>query len=275
MQPHQCSFFKQPIRSPGLILMISLAWIASGCQSQTMEPVIATPTQTATLPASMQPSPTLSIMQQIPVEWTALESGSHASLECKNCHEVEDGHLVDEPAWFDQVTGNHVPLEDTNQLCEKCHADALMLSLGEKNHADFSCTTCHDAHRLEASCTIPGCHSNFNNVNPLAIPFPHPSNGNCVQAGCHEVVIFTPTPSEAPTVMWNHYDGNHNAVSCAACHDAGRLEVGILDNVWVTINLSKMKYYPSHNLQRSVDCNRCHFPDNPWGLIVLPPESQE
>jgi len=192
-------------------------------------------------------------------------------VECNTCHEVENCQLAVEPAWYEQRTGGYVSIEDTIELCEKCHTDTQMLSLGDKTHAGFSCTTCHDAHRLETSCTNQGCHRSLDSVNPLAINFTHPSNDNCYQAGCHGGFVLTPTPESTvvPRIVWNHRDGNHNAVSCAACHDANGLEVGMLDSVWVTINSSAMEYYPSHNIQRSVDCNRCHFVDNPWGLMDI------
>jgi hypothetical protein len=280
MHTHRTSSFKSSIIIPGYVLIIFLVCIASGCQSQTMEPVTTTPSQTATVPATIQPSPTYGIMQQKPAEWMAWESGAHASsggTECKTCHEVVNGQLAGEAAWYDQGTGGYVSIEDTNEICGKCHTDRQMLGLGDQTHSGFSCTTCHDAHSLRASCTNPGCHSDLDRVNPLALPFVHPARGNCSQAGCHEVVFVTPTPgpSEVLAITWNHHDGHHLSVSCAACHDAGGLGVGKLDNIWVTMDSSTTEYYPSHNIQRSVDCNRCHFPDNPWGLMVISPETQE
>lgn len=282
MHPRRPYSFNRPIAIFGFILVIFLVCIISGCQSQDIELETATPTQTATVTASIQPSPTFSIEQKRPVEWMAWESGVHASiegLECNTCHEVDNGQLAEEPAWHDQQTGSYVLLEDTNKLCEKCHTDTQKWGLGDKTHAGFQCVTCHNPHSLEASCTQPGCHFSLDNINPSAKPFSfsHPSNGStCTQYGCHETTIpsLTPEPSQVPTIVWNHRDGHHNAVSCAACHDASGLEVGMQDNVWVTYVLdgsSTTEYYPSHNMQRSVDCNRCHYPGNPWGLMEISP----
>jgi hypothetical protein len=66
----------------------------------------------------------------------------------------------------------------------------------------------------------------------------------------------------------------HQNVLCVACHDAAGLEVGHLEggSTWITLR-SKFfleqittDVYQSHDLQKQVDCARCHYPDNPWQL---------
>jgi len=285
MFPRRSFSSRRPIAIFGNVLMMFLVWIASGCQSHAIEPETATPTQTVTVTASIQPSPTFSIKQERPVEWMAWESGSHSSvegLECNTCHEVKNGQLVVEPAWYDQRTSGYVSIEDTSELCEKCHTDTQKLDVGDKTYAGFSCTTCHDPHSLTASCTSPECHSSLDHLNPSAKPFSHPTtSGACIQAGCH-VMTGIPTaitPSTEENIIWNHQDGNHKIVTCVACHDGSNLEVGVLDgeNIWVTFRFVELngvtskEYFASHNIQREVNCARCHYPGNPWGLMEISP----
>lgn len=62
-------------------------------------------------------------------------------------------------------------------------------------------------------------------------------------------------------------------VSCIACHDASGLQVGpAADAKWAVFREGGMAGqagpapYLSHNLQRTVDCARCHYNGNPWQL---------
>jgi cytochrome c551/c552 len=66
-------------------------------------------------------------------------------------------------------------------------------------------------------------------------------------------------------------------VTCVACHDASGLDVGPVEgeDVWITFRTTELlgrantEPYQSHALQRSVMCDRCHYPDNAWGLTAL------
>jgi hypothetical protein len=68
----------------------------------------------------------------------------------------------------------------------------------------------------------------------------------------------------------------HIDVACVACHDASGLEVGPIEGKgqWKTFRTTELlgrssrEPYQSHNLQREVACDRCHYADNPWGLVA-------
>jgi hypothetical protein len=202
-------------------------------------------------------------------------------IDCNSCHRIENGAVVSGPAWYDAVSGYHETVADSTMLCEKCHTDTQTLKykvdLGDQIHVGFLCTNCHDPHSLTASCTQSGCHNELDMTTTNTRPS-HPTMGgstSCIQAGCHTGVNFAAKPEvNQQSGVWSHQDVRHTAVSCGACHDAAGLEVGILEgeNIWVTfrtvelLGRSSQEYYPSHNFQRDVNCARCHYVDNPWGL---------
>jgi hypothetical protein len=168
-------------------------------------------------------------------------------IRCKDCHAAEDTLIQGDLVWTNMATGEHEVGMTVNTLCEKCHADTETLrhrrDLGDSAHLDYVCTDCHESHTMAASCTEAGCH-------PDAV------------AGASAV------PG---------HDTDHAAVSCVACHDAAGLEVGPVEgsDTWAafrTVELlgrSTTSPYQSHDLQRTVDCGRCHYSDNPWGLEVV------
>jgi len=274
------SALKYRIGIQGWFIIMILVLTSNGCQSQTIETEMVTPAPTAIIAAAISPTtpptptPTLGIIQRYPVEWRDWESGAHAlvsTMDCSTCHIVKDSQLEGEPIWLNQQASD-VMAEDANEFCGQCHSDIHNQNMESPLHSDFSCTTCHDPHSQVASCTMPGCHSSYDKVNPLAKYFPHPSDASgCDRYGCHEVILVSPTldPSQIP---WNHRDSNHNEVSCEACHDASGLEVGRQDGIWVPVEkvdsdgTGVLDYFSSHNIQRSVDCTKCHFADNPWKI---------
>jgi hypothetical protein len=177
------------------------------------------------------------------------------SIGCEICHLQHDGQVESGIAWLNVTTGFHESVSGATELCEHCHLDEGMIlhkrALGETVHVDFSCADCHDAHDATASCTA---------------------------VGCHEEVDMTVAPPEAPLAVQLYpaiaHSVEHQNVLCVACHDASGLEVGHLEggSTWVTFRnrffLERMTtdIYQSHNLQKNVDCARCHYPDNPWML---------
>ena len=173
------------------------------------------------------------------------------SVSCDVCHKVEDKALKSEVAWLNatiaQYDSSQSPYESVKtptELCEKCHRDAgafrYKRDLGTSVHVGYACTKCHNSHSTLASCTAAGCH-------PDALKPAKPIAG---------------------------HDAAHANVNCAACHDASGLKAGPVEGskTWLTLRAggpggkSSTVPYVSHNLQRKVDCARCHFAGNTWGL---------
>ena len=173
------------------------------------------------------------------------------SIPCETCHRVKDGVLTSQLAYlntaisqFETSTDPYEDVKTPRQLCEKCHADSkgfmYRIDMGSGPHSTMDCTKCHDPHANTASCT---------------------------SAGCHPDVLKPAKPVAG-------HDAAHAAVACSACHDASGLKVGPADGKknWVTMRANApggkagMQPYVSHNLQRAVDCARCHYAKNPWGL---------
>jgi hypothetical protein len=215
--------------------------ICSRCHS----PGNWTPTDPADMPATCA-SCKFTIKTPKPItkeEWKA--------IPCEQCHRVEQNVLSPKIAFlntaisqFETGTDPYEDVSTNRELCEKCHTDHggfhYQVDLGKGPHSSFDCTKCHDPHVVAASCTAAGCH-------PDALK---------------------------PAKAIAGHDAAHASVTCAACHDAAGLKVGPTDGKknWVTFRISTpggkpgQTAYVSHNLQRTVDCARCHYPKNPWGI---------
>ena len=208
------------------------------------------------------------------------ESDWHG-IQCQVCHRIENAKKADSQlAWYNAASGFYETVLDSTQLCNKCHRDTEALryavSLGDQVHSGFTCTQCHDPHNLVATCTQSGCHTGLVGESRIS---PHATGadvGTCNSTGCHDNDTMTGRPT--PVISkdgWNHRSLTHSKVSCEACHDASGMEVGPLEGSdrWGTIRKVTLlgrtteKPYPSHDLQREVDCARCHFPANPWGMV--------
>lgn len=202
------------------------------------------------------------------------------NIRCNTCHEVTDGIASNAVVWWNQATNQYEPVDDSRALCGKCHTDTETLrhqrTLGLKAHADFTCTTCHDAHNTTASCGQSECHSeivqNTGFVSaPATPPGGHPEQitGFCGGPACHA------TATQVAGGEQMIHGSVHAMVTCVACHDAGGLEVGPFENIWTTWRTTELlgranrEPYQSHTLQKQVDCARCHFEGNPWGLQPL------
>jgi predicted CXXCH cytochrome family protein len=221
------------------------------------------------------------------------------SIDCQVCHRMEDGHADPDPAWQDPASGYYETVGSSSELCEKCHQDNPTLrhhrDLGDAAHNGYECTECHDAHSAKASCL--SCHVARFTSRPRFIPEHQDVNSNdqCREChadawsthdmelqqsgddnclGCHERLMGLET---IPPIMYGHSEA-HQAVNCVACHDASGLTVGPLEGMqlWMAFRTTELlgrettTPYQSHNLQGSVDCSRCHFQGNSWGLPVEP-----
>lgn len=164
-----------------------------------------------------------------------------ANIDCAVCHRIEHGLVASSIAWFDKASGYYETVASPTALCEKCHLDNETLrhkrDLGDGAHADFTCTDCHNAHTTRASC-----------------------------ADCHDAQAIADVPAG--------HDLAHASVACATCHDASGLEVAPLEDgsLWMPFRTRELlgrvirEPYQSHHIQLKVDCQRCHFRDNPWNL---------
>jgi len=165
------------------------------------------------------------------------------NVPCKICHKVDKKeNILPEVAWLEIAPlGEYASVATPSELCLKCHA-AVDLPLHPAievagAHTGYECTQCHSPHDTQASCDTAGCHKQST----------------------------TPIPG---------HDADHQAVSCVACHDGGDLEVGLNQETaqWVTFAPGAADAgigsfpFTSHNVIRDAPCERCHFPDNPWGL---------
>ena len=164
------------------------------------------------------------------------------SVKCMTCHkfnkkgEIEEGIFWLEIAPLEQ----YADVETSTELCTKCHLemDNIERHPGTQiagAHEGYNCDDCHDPHSTSATCSSAECHSTFG--------------------------------MEDPPVLG--HDDDHQLVTCVACHDADGLDVGPnVENAWFTfLTEGEETYqYSSHNVVLAVDCERCHYPDNPWDL---------
>lgn len=201
-----------------------------------------TPTDPADMPASCA-SCKFTIKTPKPIA-----QADWKSIPCEVCHRVEGGALTKKVAFLNtaisQFETGKDPYEEitaTRQLCEKCHMNAgsflYRIDMGSGAHASFDCTRCHN---------------------------PHAATATCRAAGCHADVLKTPATVAAHAA--------HSKVACASCHDASGLKMGAASASKIPVTLRAATAdkaavpYVSHNLQRKVDCARCHFTKNPWGI---------
>ncbi|MBI5034692.1 MAG: hypothetical protein HZB51_29570 [Chloroflexi bacterium] len=168
------------------------------------------------------------------------------NIGCDQCHVTAKGVVSHQVAWldatiaqFDSVSDPYQTVKSNTELCEKCHRDAFKIVMGKHAHIDKGCTDCHNPHSTQAGCTTNQCHPN----------------------------ILKPAQPVAG------HDAAHAKVNCVACHDANGWQVQPgNDKTWVTLrptdalgNSNPMPFV-SHNVQKTVDCARCHFAGNPWNL---------
>ncbi len=221
-------------------------------------------------------------------------------IECTICHPLENGALLPNIAWYDTITGYHETVVRSTELCEKCHQDTPALRhkvvLDGNTHAGYDCTSCHDPHTALASCDSSDCHSDIVALIAIYSPFHVGISDNtiCLEChpkgmrlhsmevnqkgvddclGCHMNLTLSP---ENPGIATDGHAIYHKNVNCVACHDAAGLVVKPIEgqDQWMTFRTTIIEslgrpietIYTSHNLQRQVECERCHFSGNSWGI---------
>jgi hypothetical protein len=238
----------------------------------------ATPPSTITPTETVQPTEKLSPQVQVRQnEITSIwENSVHAQtadpVECDECHLIENGVVVDKVSQRNQQTGPGEAVSGSISLCKQCHAE---VSVGHA-HMSFACIECHDPHKIETSCTDSGCHTNIPTVFfelPATPTGGHPGSGAsfCGGTNCHSVA--TAVAKTAGSI----HGPEHARVTCEACHDASRFAAGPApnDGTWVLWPEAEpngtipAEFIRSHDIQSEVDCARCHFQDNPWGLPLV------
>ncbi len=251
------------------LLKISfIAFFFVSCQSNN---------QISTLPPTVIALPTATVLPLVQArenEITSIwENSPHAqtsqAVVCSDCHLTENGVVLKEVSWRNQQTGQYQVVTNTSALCGNCHEG--ISSVG--SHLSFSCTECHDPHEAIASCTDSGCHSTIPTTFfelPATPTGGHPASGSgfCGGTNCHAVATAV-----ASTAGFIH-GAEHALVSCDACHDASQMRVDPSPDdgrwwTWRKVETSGQVFNESgtsHNIQREVDCARCHFENNPWGL---------
>jgi len=155
------------------------------------------------------------------------------NVRCNVCHQIKDDVVQPEIAWLEVAAlEQYAKVDSASELCLKCHATADVP--GHK-------TIVHAGVHQDLDCTA--CHD------------AHTTAASCGTADCHPAAGPIPGHDEA-----------HQTVACLACHDASGLAVGPdQSGVWTTMD------YASHSLQTTVDCQRCHYAGNPWGLAEVAP----
>lgn len=158
------------------------------------------------------------------------------SIGCEVCHQPIGTSYAVEISFWDQANRTYISVEDTNELCAKCHEGLHGFEvMGEQEaspaHNQWECTQCHGVHGAPSDCT-----------------------------DCHDPQTGAGAPEHA----------RHPSVNCTACHDAGKLGIWLEDDPtskhymqFVSIRFAHtMTAWPSHNLSTEVDCVRCHHPGN-------------
>ena len=156
------------------------------------------------------------------------------SIQCDICHIPIGDSYSTSLAYWDQFSRTYVAVQDTNELCAKCHEGQHGFEVVEEQeaspvHQGWECTRCHGAHGEPSACT--DCH------DPMSGPgsFEH---------------------------------ARHPSVNCTACHDRGGLSIwqesdpgSDFFNTFMTRRFAHtLTSWPSHNLSLEVSCVKCHHP---------------
>jgi hypothetical protein len=167
------------------------------------------------------------------------------NIGCDVCHQpIGDSYSVAPNVWNND-TQQYEAVHDLTELCGHCHEgrhgfEVIAEQKASVAHRGWACTRCHGVHQTRAACT--DCHD--------------PTKGR----GAAE-------------------HAQHPQVNCTACHDAGGLGVALEtdapsrlaarhEGTYITMRFAHtVTSWPSHNLQTTVDCRRCHHPQ---GLLKVP-----
>jgi hypothetical protein len=217
----------------GNTFVLSIEGLNNGC-ADCHSPLNWLPTDKADLPKSCQ---SCKVPFELKEPTEPVSEADWMSIECNICHMIDAEGVVSQVSWYSAT--RTMPGEDaiydaissTNELCEKCHKDTDTSLYGR----DLG-TSLH----IDKQCI--DCHD------------AHSQKASC--SNCHTEPILK-------------HDEEHAIVECTACHDASGLNAGPVEgeNIWLTFRDDDP--YISHNLQLEVDCARCHYADNSWGLSVI------
>jgi len=165
-------------------------------------------------------------------------------VPCDICHIPANNSYYTGIAFWDQSSGQYIPVENSMELCAHCHEGQHGFEVVEEQkaslvHANMVCTDCHGSHGSPSACR--DCH------NPA------------LGAGAPEHV-------------------RHLNVNCTACHDAGGLSIWLEKDPnsahfgeFITRRFAHtLTSWPSHNLQRQVECQRCHHPKDIYSPATAP-----
>jgi hypothetical protein len=208
-----------------------------------------------------------------------------AKFSCEQCHSTNGGVVTNNLTWKDVSSGLVEVISTSTQLCAKCHEGQLAPSSLEDTttiaHVNFECTSCHDPHSGQASCTQSICHSDIRSTLYAQVEQPEfhsttsgdPNSPYCGGSACHELASQV---AMAPI----YHQPVHRNIPCYVCHDASGMKVTMNDNQsWITVdnsnqgNSSAIKESVSHIIGTGSGCSRCHYYENPWNLINIGPNN--
>jgi hypothetical protein len=174
-------------------------------------------------------------------------------VECKVCHAEKKGEVQPEVLWLEiAAIEEYAEVSSYSELCSKCHlagkvAGHVSVQV-QGDHQGYECTECHQAHDTGITCSSAGCHQDVLGAD-AGIP---------------------------------GHDEDHASVGCEACHDAAGMRVGPHPETgeWTTfipVEAGEVEWrsFVSHDTAIKVDCERCHYDDNPWDLSVINATEQE
>jgi hypothetical protein len=177
-------------------------------------------------------------------------------VPCLVCHEEDKKGIIQaEYTWLEiPALEEYASVETPTELCLKCHETTSKAPehgtvVVGGDHAGMQCTECHQPHSSTTSCDSADCHPD----------------------------VFTSTDSVIG------HDEEHQDVFCAACHDSAGWEVGPDEELgyWMTYSPWTFEIkvgeadtivntgivpFTSHEIVLEVNCERCHFSENPWSL---------
>jgi hypothetical protein len=269
-----------------ILMAICLILLCSCQNAQVEDPSTGTPFATFSAPGPVETPTQQDESQQaiasIQAVWAA---GAHSTgnqvIGCKNCHDTSGGSIEAAIAWWNPQTLQYEHVTDGNDLCLKCHTGVgkpiPQAISGIAIHNNLGCIDCHDVHNIQASCTSSICHSNILQNNPAPPSTPTGGHPNVGSPFCGGPTSCHPAATEAASKPQSIHGWQHKIVSCEACHDAGNLPAGPVEDgsawvTWQTIIQSGnpvTQPYFSHSIQVNVDCFRCHFSNNPWNLALV------
>lgn len=161
-----------------------------------------------------------------------VEEESWRNIGCEICHEPAGETFMTSVAFWNNATKSYEVVESAQELCAHCHEGRHGFEVIEEQtespvHNGWECTRCHGPHGSPATCEE-----------------------------CHDLA--------AGEAYQDHL--KHQQVNCTSCHDAGQLTISLdadpASNFYQTFVPIRYAHtltsWPSHDLQREVNCTRCH-----------------